>query len=387
MELRMQQRKNQFGSIVFNRRSQTWRLFMYDAHGKRRTKTIGTRRELPTKSAARLAAQALRDELLVPADVPRKSVAAIAVAQLVENYRAERMPTRYSTRRSYDVWLRCYVLPRWGAGPITDMQARPVELWLTSLPLSPRSKSDIRALIGRLWDCAMWRDDVPVQRNPMQLVRCPGSSKRTHKPRSLTAQEFQRVIAGLREPFQTIVLVCACFGLRISECLALKWSDIDWRNARLRVQRGIIRNRVGDCKTNGSDRELFIGSEMSEVLMRWKQVTEFRDDTDWMFASPSRCGRQPWSYDAVLRALQKAASVAGISNLGTHSLRHSFRSWLDAVGTPISVQRELMRHSDIRTTMNVYGSVVTDEMSVAHTKVAKMVFGHTNSTQQQHTAS
>ena len=46
-----------------------------------------------------------------------------------------------------------------------------------------------------------------------------------------------------------------------------------------------------------------------------------------------------------------------------------YRSWLDAVGTPIAVQQKLMRHSDIRTTMNFYGDVVTDEMGQAHSKV------------------
>jgi integrase len=36
-------------------------------------------------------------------------------------------------------------------------------------------------------------------------------------------------------------------------------------------------------------------------------------------------------------------------------MRHTYRSWLDAVGTSIAVQQKLMRHADIRTTMNVYG--------------------------------
>lgn len=50
-------------------------------------------------------------------------------------------------------------------------------------------------------------------------------------------------------------------------------------------------------------------------------------------------------------------------------MRHGYRSWLDAVGTPVAVQLKLMRHADIRTTMNVYGDVVTDEMAQAQTKV------------------
>ena len=51
-------------------------------------------------------------------------------------------------------------------------------------------------------------------------------------------------------------------------------------------------------------------------------------------------------------------------------MRHTYRSWLDSVGTAISVQQKLMRHADIRTTTNTYGEVVTDEMSQAATKVA-----------------
>ena len=53
-------------------------------------------------------------------------------------------------------------------------------------------------------------------------------------------------------------------------------------------------------------------------------------------------------------------------------MRHTYRSWLDAVGTSIGVQQRLMRHSDVRTTMNVYGDVVTDEMAQANAKVAEM---------------
>ena len=63
--------------------------------------------------------------------------------------------------------------------------------------------------------------------------------------------------------------------------------------------------------------------------------------------------------------------------MGTHTFRHMYRSWLDAVGTPIAVQQKMMRHSDIRTTMNIYGDVVTDEMSTAGLKVAGPSFWRT----------
>jgi integrase len=59
-------------------------------------------------------------------------------------------------------------------------------------------------------------------------------------------------------------------------------------------------------------------------------------------------------------------------------MRHTYRSWLDAVGTPIAVQQKLMRHADIRTTMNIYGDVVTDEIRQAHSKVVRMALSSGN---------
>jgi integrase len=81
----------------------------------------------------------------------------------------------------------------------------------------------------------------------MELVTVKGSSKRRRKPRSLTVAELQRFIVHLDEPFRTMALLSICFGLRISECLALKWSDVDWLNSKLSVQRGIVKQN-GACQ-------------------------------------------------------------------------------------------------------------------------------------------
>lgn len=97
-----------------------------------------------------------------------------------------------------------------------------------------------------------------------------------------------------------------------------------------------------------------------------------------MFASPIKIGRQPVSYPHVWLCFQAASRQAGIQQFGTHSLRHTCRSWLDAAGTPIAVQQKLMRHVDIRTTMDGYGDVVTDEMRQAQSKVARVAIGSLN---------
>jgi integrase len=324
--------------------------------------------QYPTKGAAWKAVQEHRDtgeNLSKPVNIDTAQV-----STLVEQYRVEKMPQRFSTRHGYNAWLSNHIVPKWGNCSIIEVQARPVELWLHSLPLAPKSRAAIRGLLGILWDFAMWRGDVPTQRNPMELVTIKGATKRTHQPRSLTVEEFQRFVQHLEEPFRTMALVCVCLGLRISECLALKWVDVDWLNGKLRVERGIVRQHVGEVKTAESRKHLSINCDLSEVLKQWKQTTQFSAPDDWVFASPVKLGRLPWSYPSVWLVFQKAARDAGIGKLGTHAMRHSYRSWLDAVGTPIAVQQKLMRHADIRTTLNVYGDVVTDEMAQAAAKVA-----------------
>ena len=64
----------------------------------------------------------------------------------------------------------------------------------------------------------------------------------------------------------------------------------------------------------------------------------------------------------------------GIGHIGTHSFRHSYRMWIDAIGTPIGVQQKLMRHSDIRTTMNIYGDAESGDMRRVNGKIAELAF-------------
>ena len=107
------------------------------------------------------------------------------------------------------------------------------------------------------------------------------------------------------------------------------------------IERGIVRQIVDDVKTEGSRRTFVIADELLKVLKRWKQATPFSAAQDWVFASPLKVGRLPYSYTGVWRELQRAASAAGIGHLGTHAFRHTYRSWLDAVGTPIAVQQNV----------------------------------------------
>jgi integrase len=117
-------------------------------------------------------------------------------------------------------------------------------------------------------------------------------------------------------------LVCVCFGLRISEALALRWSDVDWLNGKLHVERGIVRQQVDDVKTVYSQKQMSINGELLQVLKLWKQTTQFSTQEDWVFASPVQLGALPVLYPWVWKAFQHAAAKAGIGKLSTHTMRH-----------------------------------------------------------------
>ena len=159
------------GSIVYDKRRRSWNLYTYDADGKRRSKLIVYKRDLRTKTAAKLATAKMQTK-----PTPKEN-GAPTVSDLVKAYLDEKAPTRKDTRRSYQVWFRIHVLPKWGERPINDLQPRPVELWIESLPLAPKSRTHVRGVLSVLWEYAMWRGDVPTERNPMSLVSVKGGSR------------------------------------------------------------------------------------------------------------------------------------------------------------------------------------------------------------------
>lgn len=349
------------GSVRFDKRRGTWNYLWYES-GKRRSKLVGSKQQHPTKAAAWKAVEQL--QIGQPTADAGETVTAIAA-----RYMTERIPARFSTARMYRSWLHNHILPRWGSISVNVLQPREIELWLRNLNLAPKSKAHIRAMLRILVDFAMWAGVMQISRNPIELVVVKGATKRTRQPRSLTVLEFHKVIAELAEPFKTMAQIAVCFGLRVSELLALQWRDVDWLNEKLNIERAIVMQNVDEVKTVASRKQMSIAQELLDVLKQWRRQTEFSAESDWIFSSPVQIGRLPISYSWYERKLKEAAERAGIGSIGTHTMRHSYRSWLDAVGTPIAVQQRMMRHTDIRTTLNIYGDVVTDEMSEAHAKV------------------
>jgi integrase len=71
--------------------------------------------------------------------------------------------------------------------------------------------------------------------------------------------------------------------------------------------------------------------------------------------------------------LKPKGESIGIADLGWHTFRHTYRSLLDETGAPIGVQQKLMRHSNVATTLNVYGNATLRAKQQANSKVVQMV--------------
>ena len=128
---------------------------------------------------------------------------------------------------------------------------------------------------------------------------------------------------------------------------------------------------MDDVRTDESRKSLVIADQLLERLKVWKQVTEFPEDGDWIFASPLKLGRLPYSYTGFWRELDRASNAAGIGHMGTHTFRHSYRMWIDAVGTPIGVQQKLMRHGHPHYHEHLRGCASAD-MREAHGKIVQL---------------
>lgn len=117
---------------------------------------------------------------------------------------------------------------------------------------------------------------LEVSRNPMSLVELKGVSKRTRKPRVLTQDEFRVLLEHIsEEPVRTVVLTAMCLGLRCSELIGLKWSDFNWQNQTLMIQRSVVAGRVDDVKTEHSHAMVPLDPALVEILLAWRGRTEF----------------------------------------------------------------------------------------------------------------
>lgn len=143
------------------------------------------------------------------------------------------------------------------------------------------------------------------------------------------------------------------------------------------MRRAVVDGVVGDVKTKYSQSGLPLDPVHAEILFIWKRASQFGGETDWVFANPQKAGKLPLRATAVLaKHIKPAAITAGLGGrVGWHMFRHTYSSALRQLGVDLKVQQELLRHADVRTTMNVYTQAVSEQKREAHSRVLQMVLG------------
>lgn len=178
--------------------------------------------------------------------------------------------------------------------------------------------------------------DIPFPRTSRKL------------PTVLSAEEVVRLLKAVRNlKHRTVLTTIYATGLRISEALALKVSDID-------SQRMVINVRQGKGR---KDRTVMLSPQLLDLLRSYARQAGPRD---WLF--PGRSLDHALNATALQRACVQARIKAGLSkHASVHTLRHSFATHLLEAGTDLRVIQTLLGHRSVNTTA-IYTHVSTQRL-------------------------
>src|SRR6202521_278993 len=177
------------------------------------------------------------------------------------------------------------------------------------------------------------------------VERIPYARKRRQLPVILSAEELVRFFAAVPSlKHRTALMTAYAAGLRVSEVVRVKLTDIDSGRMLIRVEQG----------KGGRDRYIMLSSQLLVVLRAyWRKARPGH----WLF--PGQDDSRPLD-PSVLQATYRTARAA--AKLGkpvtVHTLRHSFATHLLEAGTDIRIIQVLLGHHDLSTTAR-YTQVAT----------------------------
>lgn len=278
---------------------------------------------------------------------------------------------RPQTWTGYENNVRLHLVPRLGKKKLTALSVRDVRLMVDKLQDEGTSRRGVQWIHSTLRVALQHavREEL-VTRNVARGVKIEQPvAGSTVEPFSIDeARRFLRAV----EPHRLYALWVAMIhlGLRRSEACGLHWSDVDLDVRTLRVRRSL--QRVGGelvelpTKTRRSTRTVPLPALCVRVLgeHRDRQAKERADagrlrwqDTDYVFTSTVGTALEPRN---VSRAFGELCDKHGFRRVRLHDLRHTCVSLLLSLGVHPRVVMEIVGHSAIEMTMNVYGHVTLD---------------------------
>ncbi len=344
---------------IYRRQDGRWAASVVLRGGRRRTVYARTRQE----AASQLVALVRERDQQLPAPTGRLSLARFLEVWLEEVVKPSARP---ATHASYRDNVRLHILPELGRIRLGQLTPQDVQAFVNrkaATSLSPTTVRYLHAILrSALAQAVLWGE---AGRNVAQLARPPRVVREDRRP--LTPEQGRRLLEVVRgDRLEALFTVALALGLRQGEALGLRWSDVDFDEARLWVRRSLQRVdgefRFVEPKTARSRRSLDLPDVVVAALRRHRArqledrlaACQLWQDQDLVFCGP--CG-QPLHGRWVTIHFQRMLEQAGLPRQRFHDLRHGCASLLPAQGVPARVVMEILGHSQISTTLDIYSHV------------------------------
>jgi integrase len=171
----------------------------------------------------------------------------------------------------------------------------------------------------------------------------------------LGLDDVHRLLDAAPDRHRPLLAALALTGARVGEVLALRWSDVDFQNGKVAIERQLHRDGTfARPKTAASRRVIDLDLTLEAELRRHRrQALELGQAApdDLLFQRPTG---GPVSQRHTHRWLLAAAAKAGLPALRLHDLRHGFGSILVTAGVPITTVSRHLGHANPAVTMSVY---------------------------------
>ncbi len=305
-------------------------------------------------------AEVERDKVLAKLNAPTPEVAVQQVASTgvamfgpvaqmyKEGYLARENQIARPTREKEEFYIREYLVPKWGAVRLNQIQPKAVEDWLHTTFDSWWTMHGVRAIMTRIFNYAeghgLWEEG---KRSPSSRAKL-GRKRHKRERRILSFEETARVLVLIEEPYKLIIEICIATGARISEVLGLKWKHVNLSAATIKIEQRVWHQEIGRPKSEDSRRVLGIG----DLAQRFSTVVNGPGAAgEFVFQQKRAPGKPLWD-SGVRDALHQAAEAEGcdFEGLGPHSFRRANITWRQQVGGSAIEASKIAGHSDLEMT-------------------------------------
>ena len=227
-----------------------------------------------------------------------------------------------------------------------------------------------------------------MKKNPMKKVILPKAERDTKKFDNFYSKEelntFLRDAKQYNFRYFMFFRLLAYSGMRKGECLALKWSDIDFKNNTIDINKSLAsgeNNRLylSPCKTKSSVRTLDMDAATMEYLKEWRlkqQKEMFKLGLNFLSNDNLVFANSEGNYTVLSKPQRWDNAICkeyGLRHIKVHGFRHTHASLLFDAGVSMKDVKERLGHSDITTTMNIYTHVTENKAKETANSFAKFM--------------